>query len=201
MSSSRPVSRSNHQNWWCNTCDFTIYGHKNRCGKCGTRRPSRRTVKNEAVLGEPRYKSKDWYCHTCDFTIYGHKDRCGKCGSTRLSQEAAAVEAAAQRARWQEQIAKAKADERRTRAAQAKAGEDAKLASSPLDPSKDSKVGEAEVTTLGCIVCWERKKAITFVPCGHFSTCRTCASSILKATVKKCPMCRGMVLSTIETFG
>lgn len=138
-------------------------------------------------------KHDDWWCSTCSFKIYGHKDRCGKCGSSRQDQELVEAEAAARAAERKKRLAKAQADK-------AKVEEAAKFSHS-LDPSKDSKVDEEEVATMGCIVCWERKKAVTFVPCGHFSTCRICADSILKALDKKCPMCRGEVGMAIETFG
>jgi RNA polymerase subunit RPABC4/transcription elongation factor Spt4 len=164
------------------------------------RRPSREAHPREK---QPRNSTKDWYCSHCAFTIYGHKDRCGKCGTTRLSQEASIAERAALNARHRELLAKAKLARAEAETKAAKAEEAAKLASSlaSLDESKDSKVSEEEASTLKCIICWERKKAVTFVPCGHFALCRTCANKILKAHSKQCPMCRGEVVTGIETFG
>lgn len=125
MFSSRSGVRQKQEDWWCSNCSFKIYGHKDRCGKCGSRRPSNHqhshTETREPPVLYERDSTKDWYCHSCCFTIYGHKDRCGKCGATRLGQEAAQEEAAAQRALQQERLARLKTEKIKALAAQAKA--------------------------------------------------------------------------------
>jgi hypothetical protein len=44
-----------------------------------------------------------------------------------------------------------------------------------------------------CRVCFDKKKCIVFLPCGHLCTCSDCA-----AAVKKCPICRIYIRGTIK---
>ena len=38
-----------------------------------------------------------------------------------------------------------------------------------------------------CIICFQEKRNIAFLPCGHFCICQTCS---LKYKDKKCLVCR-----------
>ncbi len=46
-----------------------------------------------------------------------------------------------------------------------------------------------------CIVCVDKKRAITFVPCGHFIVCADCAERTLE-----CPLCRKGIYQRVNTF-
>lgn len=46
-----------------------------------------------------------------------------------------------------------------------------------------------------CKVCMVEKVNIVFLPCGHIVTCAECAPAM-----RKCPMCRKMVMGTIRAF-
>ena len=36
-----------------------------------------------------------------------------------------------------------------------------------------------------CVVCFERARAVAFVPCGHFCVCSKCGQRL-----DECPICR-----------
>lgn len=40
-----------------------------------------------------------------------------------------------------------------------------------------------------CSICFDRVKTHTFLPCGHFCSCSTCADRIMQSD-RKCPICR-----------
>jgi hypothetical protein len=46
-----------------------------------------------------------------------------------------------------------------------------------------------------CLVCRRKPREATFLPCGHFDTCRDCA-----ATAVWCPHCDSRILATVDTF-
>jgi len=67
--------------WHCTTCNFPIYGHKDKCKTCGKRRPSSSSSPSGAATKRKRHA--DWHCTTCNFPIHGHKDSCWKCRARR----------------------------------------------------------------------------------------------------------------------
>ncbi|XP_020321223.2 baculoviral IAP repeat-containing protein 2 isoform X1 [Oncorhynchus kisutch] len=46
-----------------------------------------------------------------------------------------------------------------------------------------------------CKVCMDKEVNIVFIPCGHLVVCKECAPSL-----RKCPICRGLVKGTVRTF-
>lgn len=46
-----------------------------------------------------------------------------------------------------------------------------------------------------CIVCMDNPKEVVFVPCGHYSTCRSCYDQLV---IKKCVMCRNMITQAVN---
>ena len=46
-----------------------------------------------------------------------------------------------------------------------------------------------------CKVCMEEQVSIVFLPCGHLVTCGQCAPAM-----RKCPLCRAHVKSTVKTY-
>eukprot|EP00981_Chlorochromonas_danica_P008155 scaffold2028_cov181-Ochromonas_danica.AAC.33 len=51
-----------------------------------------------------------------------------------------------------------------------------------------------------CMVCYDRKKCIAFIPCGHCCLCEHCLSSVLNAKSDSCPVCRIPVREHIKIF-
>lgn len=45
-----------------------------------------------------------------------------------------------------------------------------------------------------CKICLDEKVSITFIPCGHLVSCNDCSPKL-----KKCPLCRTFIKSTIKT--
>jgi len=62
---------------------------------------------------------------------------------------------------------------------------------------KDEKKKKQEETKIfkleECVVCMDNPTNITFLPCGHMCTCKTC----WKKLKKKCPLCRAIITETI----
>jgi len=46
-----------------------------------------------------------------------------------------------------------------------------------------------------CTQCRTRPRDITFLPCGHFTMCKTCSEPIYE-----CPSCNKDILATAQTF-
>ncbi|XP_040113793.1 baculoviral IAP repeat-containing protein 2 isoform X2 [Oryx dammah] len=46
-----------------------------------------------------------------------------------------------------------------------------------------------------CKVCMDKEVSIVFIPCGHLVVCQECAPSL-----RKCPICRGIIKGTVRTF-
>ncbi|EPY79957.1 baculoviral IAP repeat-containing protein 2 isoform 1 [Camelus ferus] len=46
-----------------------------------------------------------------------------------------------------------------------------------------------------CKVCMDKEVSVVFIPCGHLVVCQECAPSL-----RKCPICRGIIKGTVRTF-
>lgn len=46
-----------------------------------------------------------------------------------------------------------------------------------------------------CKICYDNEADIVFLPCGHLTTCETCASR-----VRTCPICRSYIHNKIKTY-
>lgn len=46
-----------------------------------------------------------------------------------------------------------------------------------------------------CKICMDNEIGVVFLPCGHLTTCVTCAPSL-----KDCPVCRSTIKATVRTF-
>lgn len=46
-----------------------------------------------------------------------------------------------------------------------------------------------------CKICMDNEIGVVFLPCGHLTTCVTCAPSL-----KDCPVCRSVIKGTVRTF-
>ncbi|KAM5181755.1 baculoviral IAP repeat-containing protein 2 [Mantella aurantiaca] len=46
-----------------------------------------------------------------------------------------------------------------------------------------------------CKICMDQEVSIVFIPCGHLVVCKDCAPSL-----RKCPICRGIIKGTVRTF-
>jgi hypothetical protein len=67
--------------WRCR-CGEKVFGSKDRCFKCHSRRPSSppRSPPSKRVDRGDRDTSKDWTCAQCHFVVWGGKP-CRKCGA------------------------------------------------------------------------------------------------------------------------
>jgi hypothetical protein len=69
--------------WWCNNCQFKIFGHKDRC-KCGnTRQNNLSKSSSSSSSSSSSTRKNDWWCNKCKFNVFGSKDTCSKCNTSR----------------------------------------------------------------------------------------------------------------------
>ena len=64
------------------------------------------------------------------------------------------------------------------------------LSASSLQQQERTKI----VTNL-CMVCSERRRALAFVPCGHFTACVICGHSL-----KSCPACGSIIKGLLRIY-
>lgn len=82
----RPTTRK--PAWWCPRCDFSIYGSKDKCSKCGTMRPAPKAVSAAvtaatATVPSVTFKEGDWICPRPQCKAHNFRSRsgCHKCGT------------------------------------------------------------------------------------------------------------------------
>ena len=75
--SDRPVFSKRMSDWWCATCEFKIFGHKEVCSKCGARRPGVGAAPAVAV------KPGDWTCAGCGLNNFATRRACFKCAKPK----------------------------------------------------------------------------------------------------------------------
>lgn len=46
-----------------------------------------------------------------------------------------------------------------------------------------------------CIICYDKERAVVFLPCGHLNTCTNCAPAF-----NKCPTCRGTITNLVRAY-
>ena len=72
----------------------------------------------------------------------------------------------------------------------------ASLASTNSSKQDDSKGGL-------CIVCMEDEKSVVLIPCKHLYMCKVCTDKLIAQSGRQkamCPVCRNLIMDTIETF-
>jgi hypothetical protein len=56
-----------------------------------------------------------------------------------------------------------------------------------------------------CVVCWEERRGVVLVPCGHLVLCRRCANDLMAPQQQLrrplCPICRQGVAVAQDVFG
>jgi len=67
--------------------------------------------------------------------------------------------------------------------------------STPPNPKDLNRSSGDPVGELVCKVCWTEKSRVMFEPCGHLSTCETCAGQL-----ENCCMCRASITSRRKVF-
>ena len=71
-------------------------------------------------------------------------------------------------------------------AAEAMAKLDLAVISSPVEtPQAEKASRKRRLEAPECVVCFERARAVAFVPCGHFCVCSKCGQRL-----SECPICR-----------
>ena len=54
-----------------------------------------------------------------------------------------------------------------------------------------------------CILCMEDEKSVVLMPCKHLCMCKVCTDKLIAQSGRKkamCPVCRNLIMDTIETF-
>jgi hypothetical protein len=69
---------------------------------------------------------------------------------------------------------------------------------SDADMEDESALGAAALAAITCVACLEQRRAVAAVPCGHLCLCAGCAAR--QQPMKKCPMCRADVKSTLTIY-
>ena len=75
------------------------------------------------------------------------------------------------------------------------------ISNSSSKASDDSQTGsssqsEQELESSNtCIICFERRNSIAFVPCGHRVVCTGCSPG-----VTSCPVCRAVITGRLKTY-
>ncbi|XP_063401847.1 baculoviral IAP repeat-containing protein 3-like [Mytilus trossulus] len=62
------------------------------------------------------------------------------------------------------------------------------------DPEELQKEIEKMKDLYTCKICLDEKVGVTFLPCGHLVTCAQCSPKL-----RRCPLCRTFIRSTIQT--
>ncbi|CAG2240685.1 unnamed protein product [Mytilus edulis] len=62
------------------------------------------------------------------------------------------------------------------------------------DPETLQKENEELEDLYTCKICLDEQVGVTFLPCGHLVTCKSCSPKL-----RKCPLCRKFIRSTITT--
>jgi Zinc finger, C3HC4 type (RING finger) len=72
------MSANHHNDWWCATCRFSVYGSKSECSKCHTKKPTSGRV-SETGGGRPG----DWRCENCHDLVFASRSACRKCNAKK----------------------------------------------------------------------------------------------------------------------
>jgi hypothetical protein len=67
-----------------------------------------------------------------------------------------------------------------------------------VSPEDGDGLHATALAAITCVACLERRRAVAAVPCGHLCLCVGCAAR--QHPMKKCPMCRADVKSTLTIY-
>lgn len=87
--------RSN-RDWWCTMCKYKIYGSKDRCTKCHSRRPGAGaptiTVPSHPLPAAASIvRPGDWACTGCHVSNHAYRLECFKCHKAKAVPEVVAT--------------------------------------------------------------------------------------------------------------
>ena len=63
------------------------------------------------------------------------------------------------------------------------------------EPQRELGAEESE-----CVVCMDKTRTHSFVPCGHRCVCAECAALVMRAAQPLCPNCRTPASSSLQMF-
>ena len=79
-----------------------------------------------------------------------------------------------------------------------------------LQHTADSHAGACSASTSSkrdsnsmCIVCMEEEKSVLLMPCKHLCMCKGCTDKLVAQSGRHkamCPVCRNLIIDTIEAF-
>jgi hypothetical protein len=79
-----PIMSSGARDWWCPMCKFKIYGTKDMCAKCKSRRPgSRAPPPVSSAPTSPVIRPGDWACAHCQYNNFAPNVACRGCKKPR----------------------------------------------------------------------------------------------------------------------
>ena len=80
-----------------------------------------------------------------------------------------------------------------------------------LQTTADSHAAASSASTISskqdskgvCIVCMEEEKSVLLMPCKHLCMCKGCTDKLIAQSGRRkamCPVCRNLIMDTIEAF-
>eukprot|EP01130_Rhizamoeba_saxonica_P000827 TRINITY_DN10731_c0_g1_i1.p1 TRINITY_DN10731_c0_g1~~TRINITY_DN10731_c0_g1_i1.p1 ORF type:complete len:112 (-),score=13.74 TRINITY_DN10731_c0_g1_i1:35-370(-) len=83
--------------WSCPTCHDLVFGSRDKCRKCDTRKPIQGSgnMSSVSIQGSTigfsessnnKSRPGDWNCPTCHDLVFGCRDKCRKCGTGKPIQ-------------------------------------------------------------------------------------------------------------------
>jgi len=181
------MKRRRKEDWWCDKCKFKIFGWKNKCSKCGTKR--HHTIEHKPISEESikkRENQEDWWCTTCDFKIYRWKEYCSKCGKSRPNNTQSGGN---NKYDWFCTTCKIKiygfkdkCGKCGTTRPKIRPLGDISKTTPETTPSPPREISEDPSE---CVVCMDNKPCVVIVACGHLVLCEECCNSL-----NSCPICR-----------
>jgi hypothetical protein len=121
----------------------------------------------------------EWWCSKCQFNIFAKKDACSKCGTRRPGAPSTPT---VRPGDWACSHCKTNNFAARTECYRCRRD---KLGNLPPEPP-------GEAAPKFCVVCFEPKLSVVFMPCKHLCTCDDCSK-----TLTLCPMCRTAIAQKI----
>lgn len=191
--------------WWCDNCEFKIFGSKDKCGKCGKQRPDA-AFPGVAVPGRttPVRRATDWNCIRCDFLMFGDKSKCRKCNVNRSDWKCSSCSDI----NAQMVLQCISCNVARAFVNVPPPSLPPPISAVPLPAGLPDNAAAATSASVPlpvhaeCVVCMDAKRDIVLIPCGHNCVCNTCGQILLasRGDGAQCPICRKKIEGVYRLF-